>query len=123
LATVDAQTDAGAVMAADGAPVIGSVTVELLLQPAEEVTVIASVTLPLAAGVKVMAFAPLPPVMLPLRIDQLYVAPAVAETLALPVAVEQIDPGAVIADGGSWFTLTVYDDVPLQAFAFVTVTL
>jgi len=71
LAAVDAQTEAGAVMAADGAPVIGSVAVELLLQPADDVTVIASVTLPLAPGVKVIAFVPLPLVMLPLRIDQL----------------------------------------------------
>jgi hypothetical protein len=41
----------------------------------------------------------------------------------LPVAVVQIDAGAVIVDGGSGLTLTVYDDVPLQLFALVTVTL
>jgi FtsP/CotA-like multicopper oxidase with cupredoxin domain len=70
-AAVDAQTAGGAVIAADGAPLIGIDTVELLLQPAEDVTVIATVTLPLDAGVNVMAFVPAPPVMVPFRIDQL----------------------------------------------------
>ena len=46
-----------------------------------------------------------------------------AVTLALPVAVEQIEAGAVIADGGSGLAVTLYDEVPLQPFAFVTVTL
>ena len=113
----------GAEMADDGAPLIGIETVELLLQPAVDVTVIATVTFPVVPGVKVMAFVPPPPVMVPLRIDQLYVAPAVAATLALPVAVVQIDPGAVIDDGGSGFAVTLYDDVPLQPLPFVTVTL
>jgi hypothetical protein len=35
------------------------------------------------------------------------VAPLVAVTLALPVAVEQIDDGAVIADGGSGLAVTL----------------
>jgi len=122
-AAVEAQTAGGARIDADGAPLIGIETVELLLQPADEVTVIATVTLPLVPGVNVMAFVPVPPVMVPLRIDQLYVAPAVVATLALPVAVEQIDEGAVIADAGSGFAVTLYDDVPLQPLAFVTVTL
>lgn len=46
-----------------------------------------------------------------------------AVTLALPDAVEQIDGGAVIADGGSGLAVTVYDVVPPQPLAFVTVTL
>ena len=46
-----------------------------------------------------------------------------AVTLALPVAVEQIDGGAVIADDGAGLTFTVYEVVPLQALPFVTVTL
>src|ERR1051326_4453767 len=66
LATAEAQTAAGAVIVDDGAPVIGIETLELLLQPADEVTVIATVTLPELAGVKVMAFVPAPPVMVPL---------------------------------------------------------
>jgi hypothetical protein len=123
LPTVPAHMAGGAVMAEEGAPLIGIETVELRLQPAGDVTVIATVTLPVAAGVKVMAFVPLPPVMMPFRIDQLYVAPAVAATLALPVAVEQMDGGAVTADGGSGLAVTLYDDVPLQPFALVTVTL
>lgn len=46
LATVDAQTAGGAVMVDDGALLIGMETVELLLQPAADVTVIATVTFP-----------------------------------------------------------------------------
>src|SRR5438045_3421369 len=66
-----AQTDDGVVIVAVGAALIGTDALELLLQPAEEVTVIASATLPDAPGVKVMAFVPAPPVMVPLVIDQL----------------------------------------------------
>jgi hypothetical protein len=123
LPAVEAQTAGGAVIAAVGAPLIGIETLALLLQFADEVTVIATVTLPLLPGVKVMAFVPPPLVIVPFRTDQLYVAPAVAATLALPVAVEQIDGGAVIAEAGSGLTLTVYDVVPLQLLPFVTVTL
>jgi hypothetical protein len=45
-------------------------------------------------------------------------------TLALPVAVAQIDAGAVIADAGSALAVTLCDgDVALQPLPFVTVTL
>jgi hypothetical protein len=70
-AAVEAQAAGGPVIADDGAPVIGIETVELLLQPADDVTVIATVTLPVAPGVKEMTFVPPPPVIVPFRIDQL----------------------------------------------------
>lgn len=66
-----AQTDAGAVIVADGVALIGTFAFELLEQPLAEMTVIESETLPDGAGEKVMAFVPLPPVMVPLVIDQL----------------------------------------------------
>ena len=50
---------------------IGTVAFELLEQPFVEMTVMARATVPEAAGVKVMADVPLPPVMEPLVIVQL----------------------------------------------------
>ena len=70
-ADVEAQTEGGAVIDADGGLLMRTEAVELLPQPAEEVTAIASVTLPEAPGVKMMALVPAPPVIVPLVIDQL----------------------------------------------------
>jgi hypothetical protein len=53
---------------------------------------------------------PLPAVMEPPLIVQLYVAPEVVGTEAvLPVELAQTDDGAVIVDGGVAFTVTVTD--------------
>lgn len=122
LADVEAQTDDGAVVVADGAALIGIVAFELLAQPLGAVTVIESATLPVDPGVKVMAFVPAPPVMLPLLIDQLYDAPAVAVTLALPVDVAQIEAGAVMADAGAGLIVTFALPLAEQLVASVTVT-
>jgi hypothetical protein len=67
----EAQTEAGAVIVADGAVLIGTFALELLEQPFTEMTVMPRVTLPEAAGEKLMAFVPEPPVIVPLVIDQL----------------------------------------------------
>src|ERR1044072_2443671 len=48
------------------------------VQPLEFVTVTCSVSVPIAPAVKVMLLVPVPPVMVPLVIDQVYVAPAPA---------------------------------------------
>src|SRR5438270_204054 len=50
-------------MVAVGAALIGTLALELLEQPLVETTVMESDTVPEAAGVKVMAFVPLPPVV------------------------------------------------------------
>ena len=119
----EAQTDAGAVMVADGAALIGTVAFELLEQPFVEMTVMAIETFPDAPGAKVMAFVPAPLTIVPLVTVQLYVAPLVAVTLALPFVDAQIEEGAVIADAGAGLIVTFALPLAEQLVASVTVTL
>ena len=74
--------------------------------------------------VNVMAFVPLPLVIVPLVIVQAYDAPLIAAVDALPVALAQIAEGAEIAGVGLVLTVTlVAAEVALQPFPSVTVTL
>ena len=117
------QVEAGPVIVTAGGCWIGTFAEEL---PPQEVplTVMPSVTLPLAPALKVMAFVPWPAVMLPLAMVQAYVAPATAETLAaLPVLFAQTAAGAVIGGVGEPARVTVLLAEALQFEALVTVTL
>jgi len=73
------------------------------------VTVTPRVTGP-AADVKVIAFVPLPLVIVPLVIVQAYVAPVIAPVDALPVAPVQIAAGDVIDGAGLLLTVTFVDE-------------
>jgi hypothetical protein len=73
------------------------------------------------ADVKVIVFVPLPPVIVPPLIDQLYVPPLIAATEAVPVDPLQMALGAVIVAFGSALTVTVVEPPALQPFD-VTVT-
>src|SRR5947208_551336 len=95
-----AQVVDGPVIDGAGTALIGMVTLEALLQPPFE-TVTFSVTLPEAPAVKEIAFVPAPPLIVPLVMLQLYVAPPCAGTLALAAADAQTDAGAVIAADGA----------------------
>src|ERR1043165_4479986 len=93
----------------------GDVAVTLTLadfasvQPLASVTVTLSVSVPTAPAVKVMLFVPVPPVIVPLVIDQLYdaPAPAFATEATLPVVPVCAEPGAVIVAFGFGLTETV----------------
>ena len=80
-----------------------TLAVPLLLHPvAVIVTTFVNSTVTLAPAVKVTVVPVCPPVMLPLPIVQLYVAPDVVGTDAvLPVELEHTEPGAVIVAEGS----------------------
>jgi hypothetical protein len=97
---------------------------ELVDEQPFAVTVICSVNVPTAPAVKVIEFVPLPEVMVPLVIDQLYVAPApaLATLAALPVLPLLTVDGAVIAALGLALTVTVVaaDAALLQPFDVTT---
>jgi hypothetical protein len=82
-----------------------------------------SVIGPVAAAVKVIAFVPCPLAIVAFVPVQLYEAPDVTTTLALPVAFAQTLAGAEIVALGAGLTVTVVTaDVALQPAALVTVT-
>jgi hypothetical protein len=78
-------------------------------QPAEVVTVTCSVSVPGAPAVNVMLDVPVPAVIVPLVIDQLYVAPApaFATDALLPVEPATTLDGAVIVAFGFGLIVTV----------------
>jgi hypothetical protein len=86
------------------------------------VTVTPRVTGPEGA-VNVIAFVPLPDVIVPLVIVQAYVAPEITVVDALSEAPAQIADGALIDGDGMSFTVTGTSlECAPQPFAFVTVT-
>src|SRR5207248_6275011 len=99
-----------------------TVAFALALQVLLFVTVTPRVTGP-EADVNVMAFVPLPEVIVPFVIVQAYVAPVTETVDALPLAPAQIADGAVIDGAGLLFTVTATPaDCALQPLEFVTVT-
>src|ERR1051326_1761884 len=93
-------------------------------QPAAVVTVTLSVSVPAAPAVKLTAFVPFPEVMVPLVIDQLYVAPLPAlATLAEPRApAAMVETTEMVAFGSGLTVTVVAAEVSLQRFPLVTVT-
>jgi hypothetical protein len=79
------------------------------------VTVTPSDTL-LPVDVKVIVFVPLPPVIVPPVIDQLYVPPVTEATEAAPVEPLQIALGAAMVAFGIWLTVTLVEPLALQPF-------
>ena len=109
------------VMAGENAPT-PTEALPLLLQPLA-VTLTLSVTGPVGPAVKLIELVPCPPVMLPLVATQLYVAPAVAGTLALLLALAQTLAGAVMVAEGRGLTVTTdVADVAEHPAPLVTVT-
>ncbi len=92
--------------------------------PAAVVTVTVSCTGPVAAASNAIAAVPVPPVIVPFVIPQVYVAPAPASgTLAAcPVVLAQTAEGAVMAAEGTGFTVTFVDPFAEQPAAVATVT-
>src|ERR1051325_8136568 len=93
----------------DGAAVTVTLAERVSTQPFAFVTVACSVNVPTAPAVKVMLFVPVPAVIVPLVIDQLYdaPAPALATEATLPVVPVCTAPGAVIVAFGFGLTETV----------------
>ena len=121
-AEVDAHTEAGALIVAVGEGLIGTATLPLFVQPAVDVIVMASATLPDEAAVKVIAFVPAPALIVPLVIVQVYVTPLCDGTLAFADVDEQIDGGAVIVADGVGLIVTLALPVAEQLVVSVTVT-
>jgi hypothetical protein len=94
-------------------PPLGGVTVTFAdfvsEQPADVVTVTCSVSVPAAPAVNVMFDVPVPAVIVPLVMDQLYVAPApaFATDALLPVEPATTLDGAVIVAFGFGLIVTV----------------
>src|SRR5215472_1657411 len=74
------------------------------------VTVAVSVSVPAAPAVKVMLLVVPPLLMVPLAIDQEYVAPLTAVTEAVPLAPETMVEAVVMAALGVGVTVTVTGD-------------
>lgn len=109
------QTDDGAVIVTDGAWLTLTFALPAAVQPLASVMVMLSATEPLPVGANVIAFVPLPLLIVALVALQLYVAPLVAATDALPLPVAQRVAGAEIVAFGSGLTVTAtVDDVVLQ---------
>ena len=87
------------------------------------VTVIASVVLPDAPAVKLMAVVPCPLLIVPFVIVHAYVAPACEATLAFALVFAQTFAGAAIVGVALATTVTFFDAAPLQPFASTTLTL
>ncbi len=107
------QTVDGPVIVTAGGGLIVMLFDALPLQP-PVVTVTFSVTLPELPAVKVIAFVPCPPLIEPFVIVQLYVAPAIAPTLALPFAPAHMLVGEVIDGDGGFVIGTFALPVPLH---------
>lgn len=116
---VPLQIPEGAVIVAFGSGLTVTLFDPVALQPFDA-TVTLSDTVP-EVDVKVIAFVPLPPVIVPFVIVQVYVAPATAATEAEADAPLQIAAGAVIVALGTALTLTVAFALPPQLL-LVTVT-
>jgi hypothetical protein len=116
------QIAAGAVIVAFGTALTLTVALAVPLQLLLFVTVTPRVTGP-ETDVNVIAFVPLPEVIVPFVIVQAYVAPEIAAVEALPLAPAQIADGAVIDGAGLLLTVTGTSlECALQPLEFVTVT-
>lgn len=121
LPVAPAQIALGAVIVAFGTAFTPTVAFALPLQLLF-VTVTPRVTGP-ETDVNVIAFVPLPEVIVPLVIVHAYEAPLIAAVEAVPVPPAQIADGALIDGAGLLLTVTaVAAEVALQPFASVTVT-
>jgi len=119
------QTDVGAVIAATGTGLTGTLVEPVALQLAL-VTITLRPTGPLEPAVNLIDRVPAPSVIVPFVIDQAYVAPvpAFGTEAELPVESAHTAAGAVITAEGAGFTLTVAlpDEVPAQAASAKAVT-
>ena len=116
------QTVDGPLIVTTGAAVIATFAFALPLHE-PFVTVIASVVLPDAPAVKLMAVVPCPLLIVPFVIVHAYVAPACEATLAFALAFAQTFAGAAIVGVALANTVTFFDAPPLQPFASTTLTL
>ena len=106
---------------------VGNGTTAMLFVPGTTheplVTVTFSVTGPVAAAVKVMAFVFDGPSIVPLAMLQAYVAPGTSGTdAAWPLLLSQTLAGAVMAALGEGVTVTVCVSLAAQPLPLVTVT-
>ena len=105
-------------MVPSGKAAIGTLIEPDDVQPADDVTVTLSDTAPEGPAVNLIDFVPVPDVIVPIVIDQEYVAPdpALGAEAVLPSEFAHTDAGAVMAAEGSGFTLTVAlpEEVPGQ---------
>ncbi|HXH40419.1 MAG TPA: hypothetical protein VNN08_17445 [Thermoanaerobaculia bacterium] len=96
----------------------GTVVLPFALQPFASVICTVSPTLPLPFGVKLMVLVPAPAVMAAFVAPQVKVAPALAGTDALALALAHVEAGAEIVAFGGGLTVTVAgDESALQLFA------
>ena len=119
---VDGHTDEGPLIE----PAIGVVPIGIVAEPEElhapALAETFSTTEPDAPAMKVMPLVDWPPVIVPPLIVQLYVAPDIVGTEAMPLPFAQIVDEVVMVVSGTWVTFTVFEVLALHP-PFVTVTL